>query len=188
MIRNPLRRMPRGITKATSSARGHGLFRNKYEARILVTKSTQLERIPLHSWATSITMLGDLNKRPSRRNGVPEMLKNRSAASAEASLEAVSSKSTARSGRGTMKRRKAMGKVAAASHLRPIKRKPPEARRQTNESVISARKSLWLIAWSAPCSVHPTINAAKPAAKGIIAKRGEDSYSLGNRFRWMQMR
>ena len=57
-MRNPLRRMASGMTKATSARRRHGVLKNKFAARMLVMKSTQLERIPLHACATSIVMFG----------------------------------------------------------------------------------------------------------------------------------
>jgi hypothetical protein len=41
--------IPSGITAATSATLRHGLFKNKFAARRLVIKSTQLDRIPLHS-------------------------------------------------------------------------------------------------------------------------------------------
>ena len=52
-IRNPFRTIASGITKATSTIRRHGLSRKRWEATRLVMKSTQLEWMPLHSWATS---------------------------------------------------------------------------------------------------------------------------------------
>ena len=67
------------------------------------------------------------------------MLKNIFAASADATFEAVSKKSAMRSGIGTMKIRKANGKAAAAIHLRPRKKNPPAAMKQTNDSAMSAR-------------------------------------------------
>ena len=69
------------------------------------------------------------------------MLKNRAAASAEASFDAVSSHSTILSGSGTMKTKNAKGNAAAAIHFRPRKRNPPAEIRQTNENAISDRES-----------------------------------------------
>ena len=93
--------------------------------------STQLERIPLHSWATWSTIPGNSNVVPWRTSVVPAMAKYRAAASAEASAEARSSQATAASGSGTMKIRNASGKAAAAIHLEPRNRNPPAATRLT---------------------------------------------------------
>ncbi len=65
---------------------------------------------------------GQLNTWPWRKTVVPAMRKYRAAASAEASMEAFSSQSTAASGRGTMKIRKAIGKALAAIHCEPRNR------------------------------------------------------------------
>src|SRR6516165_8042956 len=115
---------------------------------------------------------GSWNTSPSRNTGVLEMLKNRAAASAEASLKAVSRQSTARSGRGTMKIKKATGKAAAAIQLRPRKRNPPAARKQMNDKAISERKSLWLKDETDMRRPHPAAKAASPATKGTIANPG----------------
>ena len=72
---------------------------------MLVMKSTQLDRMPLHSCATSIVMFGSWKMGPARRKGVPLRWKRRFATSAEAYLEAVSSASAIASGIGTMKMR-----------------------------------------------------------------------------------
>jgi hypothetical protein len=97
-----------GTTNATSAKRRHGAFKNKFAARMLVMKSTQLDRTSLHSCATSIVMFGSWKTGPARRNGVPLMWKKRLATSAEADFEAVSRAST---------------KAAARIQARPKKRK-----------------------------------------------------------------
>ena len=51
-IRKLFRTIASGITNATRTSRRHGLWRNRCEATRLVMKSTQLEWMPLHSWAT----------------------------------------------------------------------------------------------------------------------------------------
>ena len=72
---------------------------------MLVMKSTQLDRIPLHSCATSIVMSGSWKIAPARRKGVPLRWKRRLATSAAADFDAVSSAFTIASGMGTMKTR-----------------------------------------------------------------------------------
>ena len=57
-MRSPLRKIPSGMTAATSTILRHGVSKNKFAANKLVIKSTQLDRIPLHSCATSIVILG----------------------------------------------------------------------------------------------------------------------------------
>ena len=76
--------MPSGMTNAISAKRRHGVFKNKLPARMLVMKSTQLDRIPLHSCATSIVMFGSWKIGPSRRKGVPLRWKRTLATSAAA--------------------------------------------------------------------------------------------------------
>src|SRR5438128_1492442 len=68
-MRNPFRKMPRGMTKATSANRRHRVFKNKLAARMLVMKSTQLDRMPMHSCATSMVMFGSWKNsaRPKKR-------------------------------------------------------------------------------------------------------------------------
>src|SRR6266513_632868 len=138
-MRNPFRKMPSGMTKATRAKRRHGVFKNKLAARMLVIKSTQLDRMPLHSCATSIVMFGSWKKRLARRKGVPLKWKKRLATSAEAYFEAVSSASAIASGIGTMKMRYARGKAAARIQSRPKKKKPPAARQHRNDRVSRTR-------------------------------------------------
>ena len=76
--------IPSGTTNATSAKRRHGAFKNKFAARMLVMKSTQLDRTSLHSCATSIVRFGSWKRGPARRNGRPLMWKKRLATSAEA--------------------------------------------------------------------------------------------------------
>src|SRR5207253_1540280 len=138
-MRNPFRKMPSGMTKATSAKRRHGVFKNKLAARMLVIKSTQLDRMPLHSCVTSIVMFGSWKKKPPRRKGVPLRWKKRLATSAEAYFDAVSSASAIASGIGTMKMRYANGKAAARIQLRPKKKNPPAVRQQRNDRVSRTR-------------------------------------------------
>ena len=65
------------------------------------------------------------------------MRNNQLATSAEASLDAFSSKSTAASGNGIMKARKNSGNMAECAHLLPKNRNVPAITKQTNESAIS---------------------------------------------------
>src|SRR5438132_11250126 len=130
------------MTKATSAKRRHRVFKNKLAARALVIKSTQLDRMPLHSCATSIVMFGSWKKAPARRKGVPLRWKRRLATSAAADFEAVSSASAIASDIGTMKMRKPRGKAAARIQSRPKKKKPPAARQQRNDRVSRVRRSL----------------------------------------------
>src|SRR5207247_8766203 len=129
-MRNPFRKMASGMTKATSTNRRHRVFKNKLAARMLVIKSTQLDRIPLHACVTSIVMFGSWKKRPAWRKGVPLRWKKRLATSAEAYFEAVSSVSAIASGIGTMKMRYANGKAAARIQLHPKKKNPRAVRQQ----------------------------------------------------------
>jgi len=66
-------------------------------------------------------------------------LKKKLAASADATAEALSKVSAIASGIGTMKIKKAKGKAAAVIHFRPRKKKPPAARKQTNDRAIRAK-------------------------------------------------
>ena len=88
---------------------------------------TQLERIPLHSWATFRTIPGNMKTSPSRTSGVPVILKRKADTSAEASTEALSRAVTAASGSGTITSRNATGKAAATIHFEPRNRNPPAA-------------------------------------------------------------
>src|SRR5438132_12954011 len=117
-MRNPFRKMPRGMTKETSANRRHRVFKNKLAARMLVMKSTQLDRMPLHSCATSMVMFGSWKIAPARRKGVPLRWKRRLATSAAADFEAVSSASFIASGIGTMKMRQVEGKAEAGIQVR----------------------------------------------------------------------
>src|ERR1700730_1942520 len=72
------------------------------------------------------------------------MVKNKLAASADANRNPVSIQSTIRSGNGTRKTRKNIGKAAVAIHFLPIKRKPPLHNRQTNERVKRAVRAFVL--------------------------------------------
>src|SRR5206468_12352971 len=92
-MRNPFRKMASGMTKATTANRRHGVFRNKLAAKMLVINSTQLDRIPLHSCATSMVRFGSWKNRtrPQKRRAAD--VEKRLATSAEADFEAVSSAS-----------------------------------------------------------------------------------------------
>ena len=97
----------------------------------LVMKSTRLDRMPLHSCATSMIIPGNANTMLSRRIGVPETWKKKSAASAEATWDAVSSETTTSVGNGTKKIKKANGNVQASTHPLPKNRNPQDATKQT---------------------------------------------------------
>ena len=121
------------------------VFRKRWDASRLVMNSTQLERIPLHSCATLSTIPGSSKTVPSRSSGVPVTLKNRAAASADASMEAFSSQSTAASGSGTMKIRNATGKAACGHPFRAEEQKPTgrdethKSERHQGESIVDAQ-------------------------------------------------
>src|SRR5262249_16761958 len=140
-MRKPFRKIASGMTKATSTRRRHGVFKNRFAARMLVIKRIQLDRMPLHSCATWIVMFGSWKTRPSRRKGVLLRRKKTFATSAEAYLEAVSSAFAIASGIGTMKMRYASGKAAARIQSLPRKKKPPAAIQQRKDRVRSARRS-----------------------------------------------
>ena len=59
-MRNPFRRIASGMTTAISAKRRHVVFKNRFAARMLVMKSTRLERMPLHSCATCNGDVGQL--------------------------------------------------------------------------------------------------------------------------------
>jgi len=143
-----------GTTNATGAKRRHGAFKNKFAARMLVMKSTQLDRTSLHSCATSILRFGSWKTGPARRNGVPLMWKKRLATSAEADFEAVSRAST---------------KAAARIQARPKKKKAPAARQQRNDSVSSARRSLSVGARPAKSDQYVNAKTLRPAARHTLA-------------------
>ena len=69
--RNPFRRIPSGITKATSTIRRQPVFRKRWDARMLVMNSTKLDRIPLHSWADLEHDPGQFEHRAVAHQGSP---------------------------------------------------------------------------------------------------------------------
>src|SRR5215213_2827696 len=102
---------------------------------------TQLDRIPLHSWATSSTIPGIWNTNPSRKTGIPVMLKKKAETSAEATFDAVSSQTVTESGRGIINSRKAAGNAKVRIHSRPRTKNPPAYKKQRNEKVTRPRES-----------------------------------------------
>jgi len=137
--RKPFLNMAKGKTKQTSASRRQGRRKNRFAATMLVINNTQLDRMPLHSFPTSIAMSGNWKRVPSRRIGMPEILKSKFAASVEASCEAVSRFVAIMSGIGTMKIRNATGKTAAAVQSRPRKKRTPAQKKDTNESATALR-------------------------------------------------
>src|ERR1035438_6251611 len=135
-IRNPFRRIPSGITKATSTILRQRVLRKRWDVSKLEMNSTQLERIPLHSLATSSVIPGMDSTTPSWLTGTPAIEKSSWAADADASAEALFSQFTAASGSGTMKTRNATGKAAAAIHFEPRNRNPPATTKLINERAI----------------------------------------------------
>ena len=130
-IRNPFLTIASGITNVSSANLRHVLLRKRWDARTLVMKSTTVERIPLHSRATSSTIPGSVNIVPWRKSGVPVILKNKAAASADAATNASSSQATAASGNGIMNNKNAIGKTAAAMRFEPRNRNPPATMKLT---------------------------------------------------------
>ena len=108
---------------------------------------------------------GSWKTAPARNTGVPLIRNNQLATSAEASLDAFSRKSTAASGKGTMKTRKKSGNMAEYAHLLPRKRKAPAIAKQTNDSAISVRRRALRSCTAAPTSSRRVMSraAAVPA-------------------------
>src|SRR6059036_462386 len=100
-----------------------------------------------------------------------------SAASADASFDAVSNQSTIPSGSGTMQIRNATGKAADAIHFLPRKTNPPATRRHTNDRAIKASESFLLRCQFIAPEPNPMAKAAKPATNGTLAHAGEEPYS-----------
>src|SRR5215469_7187117 len=158
-IRKPLRKIPSGITNATSTILRQGVLRNRWDASRLVMNNTQLEWMPLHSWATRSTIPGNSKKVPWRRIGVPDALKNKAAASADATAKACSNHFVAGTGSGTVKIKNVTGKAMVAIHFEPKNRKPPTATKLTNARAIRLSPLLKLRSFSQPIQ----------AARGAIA-------------------
>ncbi len=108
-------------------------LRKSWQAMTEVMRRIHEERMPEHSWATSMVMLGSLKKFSERRKGVPEREKSQSTTSAEANLEMVSREWRRGVGMGMAKRRKVRGKVAADMKGLPKKRKPRAKRARSKE-------------------------------------------------------
>src|ERR1700676_2635067 len=75
-------------------------------------KSAMVERIPLHSLATSMLTAGRWKTSPSRRTGTPVKLKRISAISAEPDCNKAMARSSRKFGRGTVRKRKRREKWA----------------------------------------------------------------------------
>ena len=136
-MRKPLRTTPSGIAANTKINRWGARRRKRYDARTLAIRRTQLDRMPLHSCATSGDGARQLKAfAPSRNTGIPVRLRKKLAQSAEASLEAFSRHSTTAFGKGVMKSRKANGKAAAFIQRFPTKTKPPATRKQTKDNIL----------------------------------------------------
>src|ERR1700694_5473029 len=75
-------------------------------------KSAMVERIPLHSLATSMLTPGRWKTSPSRRTGTPVKLKRTSAISAEPDCSKEMTRSSRKFGRGTVRKRKRREKWA----------------------------------------------------------------------------
>jgi len=132
-MRKALRKMARGKTKAMTRSLWVEDLRKRWEAMTEVMRRIQEERMPEHSWATSMVMVGSLKRFSERRKGVSEREKSHSTTSAEASLEMVSRDWRRGVGMGMAKRRKVRGKEAADMKGLPRKRKPRAKRARSKE-------------------------------------------------------
>jgi 4'-phosphopantetheinyl transferase len=93
--------------------------RYKCAASRQVMKSARLERMLLHSFATSMVTPGTKRRNPCRETGVPTAWKMRYAISVEACCKARMTRSKATSGNGTISSKNKSGKAAARNALNP---------------------------------------------------------------------
>ena len=116
-----------------------------------------------HHWSRELQALGHTVRLMPPAYVKPYVKRHKNdAADAEAICEAVSSRCNTRSGRGTRKMRKAIGKAVAVIHFRPRNTKPPADRKHTKLKARSDRWSFGLRAGEVPRKLHAAIKAAKP--------------------------
>ncbi len=92
--------------------------------------------MPVHCLATTMEIPGKLKSNPSREQGMPESVKNKKAASAEAYWSAVSIQFKKNSGNGAMKNNKAKGKIKARTVSTPKQRMAQPMTKQTKEKIV----------------------------------------------------
>ena len=108
-----------GSSIAMKDRRPCHVERNIFAAITPAMKSARLERIPLHSFATSIVMPGRWKNIPSRWTGDPDRLNRNHATSADLSCRKTISGSSICSGTGTINKRKSRGNTEARDAFFP---------------------------------------------------------------------
>src|ERR1700722_2283221 len=118
-IRRPFLKIAIGMETRTAIHLLRRDFKNSCASTIVVTTRIVLERMPLHSAATSISILENENTRPSRTTGTRNSRNSRYETSAERHCSSVISQEIARSGGGTARKENSNGKRKRANAVRP---------------------------------------------------------------------
>src|SRR3990170_6619766 len=103
-------------------------------ARRLTRNREMLDRIPLHSFATSMVRPGRWKKNPSRYRGTPVRPKKTDTASADHFWRKKTILSRNTKGRGIMKNRKRIGNAAPLHAPVPQKNNNPPTQQTTKEN------------------------------------------------------
>src|SRR5271166_5003094 len=110
-IRNPFLAMERGIAANITRTLPQGEPSKSWASTMVVTNKIRLERMLLHSSATSSVSPGIVSRRPSCVTGTPAIAKSRLAAYAELCCKKLTMWFNANSGRGTNHNKKHRGKT-----------------------------------------------------------------------------
>ena len=109
-IRNPFLATDRGIANKIIRIFRHGVRRSTCASTMVVTSNMRLERMLLHSRATSMFRPGMDSKIPSRALGTPKAENSSSAAIADPRCNNCTIRTNATDGMGTIQKRKHKGK------------------------------------------------------------------------------
>src|ERR1700687_6024814 len=103
-------------------------------------KSAMVERIPLHSLATSMLTPGRWKTSPSRRTGTPVKLKRTSAISAEPDCSKEMTRSSRKFDRGTVRKRKRREKWADFTAAFPKEKANPAIQRKMTATTLQVSR------------------------------------------------
>src|SRR3984957_6094994 len=124
-------------------------------------KSARLERIPLHSFATSMSIVGKRSTNPSLKTETSSILSIQYATVAEPACKKRIKPSTNLSGIGTSSKRKNNGKAALAKARRPYQNTNPENQTTTIARLTNVNSLPWTDASTRLSASHQTIIPAR---------------------------
>jgi hypothetical protein len=140
-MRNPFLATDRGITKSTAAVLLHGDRSISQANTMVVISSIRLERILLHTFATSSVNPGIESNKPSCATGTWTVTKSARAANADPYCRYSIIRSSAKDGRGTFQNKNQRGKIRERVTLAPKQSAKLPIHQITNDTILIERRT-----------------------------------------------